>query len=177
MIKKESLLEIGCFNKPHGVNGEISATFDYMPEELADVRCYICDINGIFVPFFAKSKRPKNNQTILLKMEGVDSENDLKHLVNKKIYALKEEVNLENFDDCDDDELPLDYFIGYEVCESDKGSVGKIVDVDTSTENYLFIVEKDDRKFYIPAVDELIEEINFDNKKLIMNLPTGLLEM
>ncbi len=178
MIKREDIIEVGSFNKPHGINGEISATFDYDFDEMSGVSCYICDINGIYVPFFAEGSRPKNNQTILLKIEGMENDSDLKILINKKIYALKEEVVVDNeFSGEDDDELPLEYFIGYRIIDSSLGDIGVITDVDTTTDNFLFIIEKDDKQLFIPAVDDLIAEIDFDNKQLKMNLPEGILEM
>ena len=37
MITRDELVEIGIFNKPHGVEGEISATFDCDAETAAVV--------------------------------------------------------------------------------------------------------------------------------------------
>ena len=66
MITRDELVEIGIFNKPHGVEGEISATFDCDAETAAEFSCFVCDIDGIFVPFFASSLRNKGTMTLLL---------------------------------------------------------------------------------------------------------------
>lgn len=52
MITRNEIIEIGTFNKSHGVEGEISATFDCDVEAAGMFRCLICDMDGIFVPFF-----------------------------------------------------------------------------------------------------------------------------
>lgn len=178
MIKREDLIEIGVYNKPHGINGEISATFDYDLGTISDVDCFISEINGIFVPFFAENKRAKNDSTALLKIEGLDDEESVKKLVNHVIYTIKSNCNFSQELSENNDELPLDYFIGFSIIENEsKQKLGKIVDVDCSTENYLFIIEYKENKVFIPATDDFITDIDLDKKILIMSLPIGILEI
>lgn len=62
MIKLTEIAEAGIFNKPHGIKGEISATLDF-DIELDSVECIIIAVDGIFVPFFLESVRPKTAET------------------------------------------------------------------------------------------------------------------
>ena len=178
MIRREELIEIGCYNKPHGINGEISATFDYELDTIMDNDCFITCINGIFVPFFTENFRTKNNSTALLKIEGMDDENSVKILVNQKIYALKTSFkqSLDDIDE-DDEELPLDYFIGFSVVTDEDTTLGEIEEVDCSTENFLFIINHGEKQVYIPATDDFITDIDFERKILTMSLPQGILEL
>ncbi len=68
MITRDELIEIGTFNKPHGVDGEISATFDCDCDTANEFSCFVCEIDGIYVPFFADSLRGKGTMTLLLKL-------------------------------------------------------------------------------------------------------------
>lgn len=176
MIRRDEIVEIGVYNKPHGINGEISATLMCDTEIAPKFSCYISSIDGIFVPFFAENIRTKNSQTLLLKLEGMDNDTDLKNLVNKEIYVLKKEYDTIS-DEYDCDEAPVDYFVGYIItdCISNK-QIGEIIDIDDSTENVLFIVEDiNGNEHLIPAADELVTKIDFDNKLLFMNIPDGLI--
>lgn len=178
MINREELIEVGIYNKPHGINGEISATFDYDTDAISPLECYISEINGIFVPFFTESKRAKTGSTLLVKLEGIDSEKDAKMLVNRHIYALKKDFKYSNNNELpDDDELPLDFFIGYDIISDTGNTLGTITDVDCSTENYLFIVDYDNRQVFIPATEDFITDIDINNKTIIMCLPEGILEI
>ena len=57
-------------------------------------------------------------------------------------------------------------------------AVGRIIDIDDSTENVLFIVELPDKSHVqIPAVDDLVEELHENEQKIVMNLPEGLLNI
>lgn len=177
MICREEIVEIGRYNKAHGVNGEISATMQCDADISKSFSCYISCIDGIFVPFFSEGVREKNSQTLLLKIEGIDSESDTKTLVNKEIYVLKSEfAKLSEENDCD--EAPVDYFLGFTIIDStDKSKVGEVVDIDDSTENVLFIVEDaNGEEIMIPAAEDLVTDIDFDQKVLSMMIPEGLIE-
>lgn len=176
MICRDEIVEIGNYNKSHGINGEISATFQCDATVAEKFTCYISCVDGIYVPFFAENIRAKNAQTLLLKLEGIDCTDDLKILINKGIYVLKKEYeNLSEEYDCD--EAPIDYFVGFDIVDSITDEiVGSIIDIDDSTENVLFVVEdSDDNEILIPAADELVIDIDFENKILKMNLPDGLI--
>ena len=175
MITRDEIIEIGSFNKPHGFNGEISATFDYDIDVISDIECFITDVNGIFVPFFAETIRAKNNSTALIKLDGIDDDKGVKFLVNHTIYAQKASFKPAQIDvDADSDELPLDFFIGFTINTTDGTSIGEITDVDCATENYLFIVNKN---VFVPATDDFITDIDFENKILEMDLPEGIFDL
>lgn len=177
MILREDIIEIGVYNKPHGINGEISASFDYDIDIIKDIECFISNINGIFVPFFAENIRAKSKDSVLLKIEGLDNENSVKLLVNNTIYALKSTFKTSQETTEDTDELPLDYFIGFTIIEEKDGIIGEIIDVDYSTENLLFIVNHKNEQVFIPATDDFIIDIDLENKSLTMNLPLGILDI
>ena len=71
MILRDELIAIGRYNKPHGVAGEISATIDVDIDTLKELSCLVSDIDGIFVPFFVNSCRPKSQETVLLTIDGM----------------------------------------------------------------------------------------------------------
>lgn len=179
MILRDDIIEIGSYNKPHGINGEISATFNYDLDVVSEQECFISEINGIFVPFFATDKRPKGNSSLLLKIEGLDDEDSVKLLVNKKIYVNKEHFSPHSELLDDEDELPLDFFIGFSIINEDGEcrGIGIISDVDCSTENFLFIVDNKKGEMLIPANEDFITDIDIENKTITMNLPNGLFNL
>ena len=176
MITRDELIAIGHYNKPHGVAGEISATVDVDWELLRELSCLVSDIDGIFVPFFVNAIRPKSGDTVLLTIDGIENEKDVASLVNRDIYALKREYRQESID-ADADGYPLDFFIGFELQDSDGSRVGEITDVDEQTENAIFIVDRDGSDLMVPATDDLIVEFDVDKKLMVMDLPTGLLDL
>lgn len=188
MIQRQQLIAVGHFNKPHGVTGELSATLDVQLSTLAELRCVVVDIEGIYVPFFITQSRPKSASTALITLEGVDNETEAGLLVYKTIFALKGDYGKlmskvsapsEANPDDEDDQLPVDYFIGFDVVDDADGStIGTIEDIDDTTENVLFIVSRDNSgTVRIPAVDDLIASIDLEDKTINMNIPDGLLSL
>ena len=177
MITREELINIGHYNKPHGINGEISATVEVDYDVLQDLSCLVSDIDGIFVPFFVNAMRPKSGETVLFTIDGMTNEQDVQRLVNHDIFALKREYRQES-EDADADGYPLDFFIGFDLDDDQGNRVGQIVDVNEQTENAFFIVERTDGdELLVPAVDDLIVEFDIDKKLMVMSLPDGLLDL
>lgn len=176
MITRDELIAIGHYNKPHGVAGELSATVDVDLEVLRGLSCLVSDIDGIFVPFFVNAIRPKSGDTVLLTIDGIVNEKEAARLVNRDIYALKRDYRQESID-ADADGYPLDFFIGFELRDSDGSRVGEITDVDEQTENAIFVVDRDGSEIMVPATDDLIVEFDVDNKLMVMDLPEGLLDL
>ena len=65
--------------------------------------------------------------------------------------------------------------MGFDIVEASNSKVvGKIAAIDDTTQNILFELE-DGR--LIPASDELITNIDTNRQQIIMQIPTGLLEI
>lgn len=178
MITKQEISSIGIVNKTHGVKGELSVTLDLDSTIIENEKFVICNIDGIYVPFFIDSFRPKGNCSCLIKFENFNTDTDAKFLVDKEIYQLKS--NICKYSDNDDLENGgyADDFIDYEIFDSDYGYIGKIIDIEVSTENNLFIVEDSDNHItYIPITDDFITDIDDNQLKITMNLPEGLINL
>lgn len=178
MIRSEDISQIGRFQKTHALKGELNAIIDVSPEFINEGNALIVDIDGIYVPFYASSIRPKGATSFLIKLDGVESEQEARSFVNKIIYGLRSQ--LADFLDLDEqDILEEDDLAGFEVIDSASNEIiGIITSVDSSTANLLFIVETPDGNvMFIPAVEEFIDNINEMEKKIYMTLPDGLLEL
>src|SRR5690606_42027001 len=71
--------------------------------------------------------------------------------------------------------------IGFEVEDQRLGSVGTIQSINDSSAQPLFEVIKTDiygsKEILIPMIDQFLVKIDRTNKKVIMDLPEGLIEM
>ncbi|MDL2255087.1 ribosome maturation factor RimM [Parabacteroides sp. OttesenSCG-928-G06] len=174
MIRQEDLLKIGRFTKPHGVKGEIALQTTTGLLEDAEEPYLVCEIEGIFVPFFLEEYRYKSNTILLVKLEDIDSEEQARRFAGLEVYLpyemIEEEKDLVG-------EVSWDNFIGYMLIDETKGAIGPVIDVDESTLNVLFHIDRDGEEFLFPAVEELITAIDYEEKELRVNLPEGLLDL
>lgn len=178
MINQKELKEVGKFQKTHALKGELNALLDIAPDYMTVGNALVVDIDGILVPFYAESVRPKGSKSFLVKLDGVGTEEEAKTFVNKAIYALKREL-APYFDMEEDEIIDEDDLSGFSVIDSESGmEIGKIVHVDSLTENVLFVVATDSGdEVFIPAVDDFIDEIDEDNKLIRVSLPEGLIDL
>ncbi len=159
MILRTDITEAGVFNKPHGIKGEISATLDY-DTDLSDVKCIVIEIEGIFVPFFIVSVRPKTAETCLLTIDGIDSEEKARTLTGRAFYLLNSDLPV---DDPDGEEgFYASDMVGYTVTDSELGTIGEITD---------------EKEVYIPVADDFINEIDQDTHTLHTTLPQGIVDL
>lgn len=176
MIEQSQLTAVGKFLKPHGVNGEVTALRLSDDLDFGSLSCVVVDIDGIFVPFFIRSVRPKGAETDLLGIDGITDETHASRLVNKTIYALSRDLPEE---EPDGDGLFADELIGFEVENADSRELlGKVVDIDDSTANFLLIVETPSgARLLIPVAEEFIVDLDPQARHMSLSLPEGLLEM
>lgn len=188
MIEENEIIEVGKFLKPHGLKGELNAVLDYDAEILERNFPIIVNMDGIFVPFYAESVRPKGHFSSLVKIEGVDSQEEARKFVNKIFYLRRTE--LASFLDVNEDELMIDEdLVGFKVYDESIGYLGRVEEIDDSTENVLLLVrpdrsdtEEDEQDIlYIPFNEDLITEIiekdDPEDSELHLDLPKGILDL
>ncbi|MDR1403381.1 MAG: ribosome maturation factor RimM [Tannerellaceae bacterium] len=173
MIRKEDVVSIGHFAKPHGIKGEVNlmlsvdVSFDEWDEPYV-----VCEIDGILVPFYLEEYRYKSNTTLLVKLEHIDSDGEARAFTNREAFCPPEVVL-----DYDDDRLTWSHFIGYKVFDCVHGLLGEITNIDESTINILLAINYNGNELLIPIADELILSVDHDGKRLKVRLPDGLLDL
>ena len=170
MIRKEEVFKIGVINKPHGVKGEVSFTFTDDIFDRVDCDYLILLMDGILVPFFMEEYRFRSDTVALVKFEGIDTAEQARRFTNVEVYFPKK------FMDEQEDVTSWNFFIGFRVEDVHHGYLGEITNVDDTTLNVLFAIEKDGEELLLPAHEEFI--IGLDRKKKVMkvNVPDGLIE-
>ena len=172
MILKDEIFPIGQITKAHGLKGELSFTTTSAILEDVEVPFVILEPEGLLVPFYIESVRMKTDTTGLLKLERVDTEEQAREYAGLTIY-------LPNMflDEIEDTEIETEYFVGFEITDEEKGRIGRVLAVDQSTANALFVVETESGEVLIPVAEEYITDIDHDRKIISLKLPEGLLDL
>jgi 16S rRNA processing protein RimM len=170
MIRREDLVKIGEFKKTHGIRGEIAFAFTSEVFDRNDRSFLFCELDGIFVPFVLEEFRFTAASTALVKLKTVDSESKARLLSNRNVYFSKDHFPV----DVENASFTWNYFIGFTLHDRQTGKIGHISDVNESTINILFVVEKEGEEIFVPATDEWIVAIDEEKKILHMELPEGL---
>ncbi len=172
MIKVEDVYRIGLINKPHGVHGELLFSFDDDIFDRMEADYIICMMDGILVPFFFESYRFRSDSTALIKLEGIDTEQQARRMTNVEVFFPKEHA-----EELEDNELTWSYFVGFLIKDVNEGEIGKVIDVDDSTINTLFVVDHNDTEVLIPAQEDFIVDLDREKRVITMQIPAGLLDL
>lgn len=169
MLRKEDFVYYGKFLKSHGTKGEIGLEGDsiLLGEECDFVAC---DIDGILVPFFFETRRTKNSDTLIVKIERMESAEEVRFLTNREAYIPREWTE-------DSEALSWSFFRGFIAVDENLGELGEITDIDESTINTLFVIDNDGEEILVPAQEEFIIGIDQENREILFNLPEGLVTL
>jgi len=176
MIRKEEVAAVGELVKVHGIAGELVMTtaFDGLFDDMEEPYL-VCDMDGILVPFFIESYRPRGASSLLVKLDYVDDEQAARRFVRRTVYYPTDRLPE---DDPDSDELTWERFVGYELTDAEGRLVGRVESVDTSTANVLFRVDRDGGdELLIPVAAEVVHEVNHGDRRISVAVPEGLLEL
>lgn len=178
MINSDQLIEIGKIQKLHGLNGEMTASItDSVFDDVKNCPYFVCEMDGIFVPFFIKNYRFRTDTTILLTFDGIESQEAAQEFCGLTLYFDRKCFSKKEAEQYDAETEEEDSLIGYTIIDKNYGVLGKVIDIDDQTANVLFIVEHNDSELMVPAADELVEGIDDEEKTIIMNLPQGLINL
>lgn len=153
--------------------------FDDDVFDTTDSDYIIIETEGILVPFFFEEYRFRNDNTAIIKLEGIDTQEQAREFTNCVVYFERSVV--ENAEDEASTFLSQKnrQIVGFTIVDAQTGkSIGTIKDIDDSTINLLLIIEdKDYQQMLIPANEDLIEGIDLQRQTITMRLPDGLLTL
>ena len=164
---------IGRIGKPHGVRGEVSMQFSDDVFDRTDADYVFLKVDGLLVPFFIEEYRFRSDETVLMKFCDIDDADHARELTGCEVFFPRDYSA-----DGADDRVTWAEIIGYSVVADDGRRVGTIKAVDDSTINILLDVVGDDgSEHLIPAVDDLIKDVDKGKKEIVMTIPDGLLNL
>ena len=170
MIKEQEVYKIGVIGKAHGIKGELSIQIDDDIFDRVDAEYLVLKLDGIFVPFFMEEYRFKSDSVVLVKFEGVDTQERARELTGVEVYFPRELAEQD-----ENAELSYSALVGYTLIDNNSGkSVGTIAYVDEQTINIMFELE-DGR--LIPASEELIVDVDQKNRTITLDIPEGILDL
>lgn len=172
MDLKDSIY-IGQIAKLHGYKGGVSLFLDVThPEEYMDMESFFIEIDGILTPFFVESFKLKNKGFAAVKFQGIDTEQEAKSLLKKKVFIPETELR-----ELDESNFYDHEVIGYEVEDVVKGEIGKVTAIADLKQNPLLVIEFKDKEILLPIFDGLIVKVDRKLKRLKVKAPDGLIDL
>ena len=164
-------LNVGFLRRPHGVRGEIMLEIQTEQPEIfvPDAKFYLGEE---YLPHIVATSRP-HGKGILLSFGGIQDRDEIGEFRNTHVYAKISDLPTLAEDDFRDHEI-----IGLEVIEDETGkSLGKIKEIIKTGANDVYVVtEESGDEILLPAIPEVILDIDLDEGKMSVFLLDGLIE-
>ena len=181
-VDPDRLLLVGRIGRPHGVRGELKV----QPE--TDDPNRLVDLDRLFIGETAASARevavegvrfqyPKGRTVVLLSLDGVDSREGAEDLRGREVYALDEDLPA-----LAEGEAYLHDLVGLEVVAVDDAggvvgeSLGTVRDLYDGAQLLFGVQRPDGTEVLLPDVDEFVDRVDLDARRLYVRPPEGLFE-
>ena len=172
-MRKEDCFYLGKIAKKFSFKGEVLIYLDTdEPELYENMESVFVEFNKNLVPFFIENSSLHKNDFLRVQFEDVDSEEEADSILNCDVY-----LPLSMLPKLEGNKFYFHEVIGFEVEDQRLGVVGTIQSINDSTAQPLFEVLHGGVEILIPMIDHFLVTIDRDNKKVVMNLPEGLIEM
>ncbi len=163
-------IPLGEILKPHGIKGELKILF-YNEESKSlqkDQKVFLespqkniieYKIERIFYSF-------RKNRIKFFDINTIDEADDLRGYI----------VNIDRSDlpEINDSEYYLSDLVGYSLIDKSNKNYGKVIEVLALPANSVLNVSKDDKEYLIPLIDDVVLEVNQNQKVIIIDPIEGL---
>lgn len=174
-VTVDDLIPIGQVIKTIGYKGTILVRpFDGYKVTWESINKCVIRVNGILAPFFIQ-KIDRFKEELELKFDNYSDDKSAHEILHQEIYVMKKHIINESEDDKSEDDL--ESWIGFKVIDTSVGELGCIEDVEELPGQFLIHLTYHGKEIAIPFVEELVTDVDVDNKVLIMELPEGILDL
>jgi 16S rRNA processing protein RimM len=172
-MRKEDCFYLGKIAKKFSFKGEVLVYLDTdEPELYENMESVFVEFNKNLVPFFIENSSLHKNDFLRVQFEDVDTEEEADSILNCDVY-----LPLSMLPKLEGNKFYFHEVIGFEIEDKRLGVFGKIVSINDSSAQPLFEVVNGTVEILVPMIDQFLVKIDRENKKVVMDLPEGLVEM
>lgn len=167
------LTYIGRSRKTKGVLGAFKVVVDHhYLDDLKNARAVFIDLDGSRVPFILEEVTDGN--VTLVRVEKIDSPESATPLLNKDLYLASSEVTTSDESDSQDEYHIL---VGYALWDQNEALVGTILEIQEFPSHIVAKVDRQGKEILIPMHSDLMIDLDEDNKKIVIEVAEGLLDL
>jgi 16S rRNA processing protein RimM len=122
------------------------------------------------LPYFIEETKIKNDREVFIKLEGIDSKESARKLVQKEVWLTEED-----FLKYAGTSAPIS-LVGFHVIH-DGNDLGEILEVIEQPHQVLCRLEIQEKEVLIPVSEDTLEKIDKKKKQVFVVLPEGLLDV
>lgn len=173
-MSKDDYYKAGKVLRVHGVKGELLLSL-YEPELFRSYtfETFFVNPGGGLVPYFVNSfSFDADKNVLILSLEGIDDKASASAFVQR-------EVSLQSSDlpQAGETQFFAHEVVGFIASDEEAGELGPIEEVLDLPMQQVFRITKNGREILIPAVKDILLQVNRDLKTVLLRTPPGLIDI
>lgn len=168
------LIPYGVISKSHGFSGKVRlipysrdfSNLDFIESlyikigKAADFTKY--DIASCLV----------SGKYAILDLQGIETFDEAEELKGSEVF-----VQTEQLSGSSDDEYYFFELIGLPVYSTDNELLGKVLEITDSAQNILVVEMLGGKELLVPFTEPIVKEVDIANKRIVIDPPSGLLDL
>lgn len=170
-MTKDECYYLGRVTKPFGFKGEMVLFLDVdSPDDYATLDSVFVEMKNGLVPYFIKSLRINGNKAVAL-FEDLTAE-QAAALAGHDMY-----LPLDLLPKLTGNQFYFHEVKGFRVVDDQYGDIGVIESIIEYPAQPLFQIMNGTTEILIPVIDQVIKEVDRDNKTIYISAPNGLIDL
>ena len=163
---------LGRITKISGYEGAVAVKLEKtFTENIPPLESVFLEIDGKPVPFFISEYEYSGADILKLKFEDYETIEKVSEFVNCLVFLTSQPSENSLEDNMTD-------LTGYTVLSVDNTLIGVVSELISNPGQWLLAIKSEENKeILIPLHDDFIESIDHNGKKLIMDIPEGLIDL
>lgn len=172
-MKKEDCFYLGKIVKKYSFKGEVLLKLDTdQPELYEQLDALFLDLNNSLIPYFIEKAQLHKSDVLRIKFEDVSTEGAAEELLKKEVY-----LPIDLLPKLEGNRFYYHEVIGFEVIDENFGSVGLISNINDTTAQALFEIDREGTELLIPLNDDIIRSVDRNKKTVTVHTPPGLIDL
>jgi len=166
-------INIGLILGPFGVKGELKVmplTDD--PGRIADLQDLLIGKENEESQLYGVIKIRVHKNLVILKLKGINSREDAIFLKNSYLRIPRDQLKA-----LGEDQYYISDLQGMDVYLEDGTKLGNLTEVIKTGANDVYSIKGDTKTYLIPAIKEVIKQVDTGNKKIVIQPIDGLLDL
>lgn len=172
-MRKEECFYLGKIVSKYSFKGEVLIKLDTdEPEIYENLESVFISLGNSLVPFFIAHSQLHRSNLLRVFFEEVTDEAGADRIIGSEVY-----LPLDLLPELDGKRFYYHEVIGFTLIDARHGDIGRIVSVNDSAAQALFVAEKDGKQLLIPINDEIITRLDRSEKTIYVTTPEGLVSL
>ena len=171
-MTKDTCFYVGKIVKTHGLKGEVTLRIDNEQfDEIEELNYFLLDINDKLIPYFVENITFHSNKSFVLFQ-------DLKTLeAANQLVGISSYLPLDLLPEKEGNDFYSHEVVDFLVIDEEKGELGKVQEIIEYPTQSLIQIVINGKEVLIPIHDDIIQDVNREEKTIYIKAPNGLIDM